>query len=298
MQRQYCGQSGKKANCQVAVTVHYVSPNGHFPAALRLFVPKSWTDTAERLEQAGVPEEYHPERTKGQIALELLDQVRGEKLLPGDVVITDAGHGVSQPFREGLEQRQLFYIAGVTAEMVVFTEEPRWDWPEGNRLEAVPSAGLIWPTTIPTGEPEIAGRMPAAAQGELVREDEGEVVGEIRLGPRLARPGLGPSGCAGAEPIWLLIEERADGKIQYAFSNLRVGTSRIQAVRLWNSRWPVEQGYQQMKEELGLNHFEGRWWRGFHHHTCLVMLAYGFLALEQRREKEAPASPGKKSGLM
>lgn len=109
---------------------------------------------------------------------------------------------------------------------------------------------------------------------------------------------LAQGACAGAEPIWLLIEKRADGKIQYAFSNLPVSTSRIQAVRLWNSRWPVEQGYQQMKEELGLNHFEGRSWRGFHHHACLVMLAYGFLALEQRREKEAPASPGKKSGLM
>jgi SRSO17 transposase len=74
-----------------------------------------------------------------------------------------------------------------------------------------------------------------------------------------------------------------------------VGTSRIQAVRLWKSRWPVEQGYQQMKEELGLSRFEGRSWRGFHHHACLVLLAYGFLALEQRRAKEAPASPGSKS---
>ena len=95
--------------------------------------------------------------------------------------------------------------------------------------------------------------------------------------------------------MWLLIEERADGKIHYAFSNLPACTSRLQAVRLWKSRWPVEQGDQPMKEELGRNHFEGRSWRGFHHHACLVMLAYGFLAWEQRREKEAPASPGKKS---
>jgi SRSO17 transposase len=102
-------------------------------------------------------------------------------------------------------------------------------------------------------------------------------------------------GCAFAKPIWLLIEERADGEIQYAFSNLPANTSRLQAVRLWKSRWPVEQGYQQMKEELGLNHFEGRSWRGFHHHACLVMLAYGFLVLEQLRAKEAPALPGKKS---
>ena len=102
VQHQYCGQLGKKANCQVAVTVHYVSPEGHFPAALRLYLPESWTGSPERLEAAGVPERYRQERTKGQIALELLDQVRREGLLPGDVVITDAGYGVSQEFRDGL----------------------------------------------------------------------------------------------------------------------------------------------------------------------------------------------------
>ncbi len=147
VQRQYCGQLGKKANCQVAVTVHYVAPKGHFPAALRLYVPKPWTSSPERLEEVGVPEECRQERTKGQIALDLLDQVRDERLLPGNVVITDAGYGVSQSFREGLEQRQLFYIAGVTPEMVVFTAEPRWDWPEGNRPAAVPRVDPIWPRT-------------------------------------------------------------------------------------------------------------------------------------------------------
>ena len=138
VQHQYCGQLGKKANCQVAVTVHYVSPDGHFPAALRLYLPQSWTSSPERLEKAGVPKEYRVEQTKGEIALELLDQVRGEKLLPGDVVITDAGYGVSQEFREGLEQRKLFYIAGVTPEMVVFTEEPRWDRPEDRPVRGRP----------------------------------------------------------------------------------------------------------------------------------------------------------------
>jgi SRSO17 transposase len=100
--------------------------------------------------------------------------------------------------------------------------------------------------------------------------------------------------CAFADPIWLPIEEQADGKLKYAFSNLPTDTSRIRAVRLWRSRWPVEQGYQQMKEELGLDHFEGRSWRGFHHHVCLVMLAYGFLALEQGRMKRTRPRPGKK----
>ena len=109
-----------------------------------------------------------------------------------------------------------------------------------------------------------------------------------RLGDRASAPA--------AEPIWLLIEEQADGKLKYAFSNLPADTSRLRAVRLWRSRWPVEQGYQQMKEELGLDHHEGRSWRGFHHHACLVMLAYGFLALEQRRARRGRPRPGKKGG--
>ena len=102
--------------------------------------------------------------------------------------------------------------------------------------------------------------------------------------------------CAGAEPIWLLIEEQADGKLKFAFSNLPPGTSCRQAVRLWKSRWPVEQGYQQLKEELGLDHFEGRSWRGFHHHAAMTLLAYGFLLLERQRQEKHPARPGKKGG--
>jgi len=89
--------------------------------------------------------------------------------------------------------------------------------------------------------------------------------------------------CAGAQPHWLLIERRDDGSVRYAFSNLPAHTSRLAAVRYWRSRWPVEQGYQQMKEELGLDHFEGRSWHGFHRHGVLVMLAYGFLTLERLR---------------
>ena len=295
VQHQYCGQLGKKANCQVAVTVHYVSPAGHFPAALRLFLPKSWTDSPERMERAGVPAEYRHEQTKGQIALELLDQVRGEGLLPGDVVITDAGYGVSQEFRQGLERRGLFYIAGVTPEMVVFTEEPRWDWPEGRPTGTRPRrrARLARGNPRPVSLKSLAESLPR----RKVTWREGT---KGKLAAKFAWVRVWPGqdwaqgACAGAPPIWLLIEERADGTIQYAFSNLPASTPRIRAVRLWKSRWPVEQGYQQMKEELGLNHFEGRSWRGFHHHACLVMLAYGFLVLEQLRAKEAPAQPGKK----
>jgi SRSO17 transposase len=295
VQHQYCGPLGKKANCQVAVTVHYVSPTGHFPATLRLFLPESWTSSPQRLDTVGVPEDDRAEQAKGEIALELLDQVRGEELLPGRVVITDAGYGVSQAFREGLEQRKLFYIAGVTSEMVVFTEEPSWDWPEerptGGRPRKRPR--LAEGSPRPVSLKSLAESLPR--QKVTWREGtKGKLAAKftwVRVWPG---QGWAEGACAGAEAIWLLIEERADGQIQYAFSNLPARTSRIQAVRLWKSRWPVEQGYQQMKEELGLDHFEGRSWRGFHHHACLVMLAYGFLALEQRRAKEAPAQPGTK----
>jgi SRSO17 transposase len=295
VQHQYCGQLGKKANCQVAVTVHYVSPKGHFPAALRLYLPQSWTASPERLVKAGVPEAFREERTKGQIALELLDQVRGEGRLPGRMVLADAAYGVSQALRDGLAQRELFYIVGVTSEMVVFTEEPRWEQPgpsRGGRPRTKPRLAEESPRPITLGE--LAQRLPR--RKVTWREGtKGKLSGRfswVRVWPA---QGWERGECALAEPHWLLIEEQADGKIQFAFSNLPVGTSRLEAVRLWKSRWPVEQGYQQMKEELGLNHFEGRSWRGFHHHACLVMLAYGFLTLEQHREKEVPAPPGKKS---
>ncbi|MBV8318553.1 MAG: IS701 family transposase [Planctomycetaceae bacterium] len=295
VQRQYCGQLGKKASCQVAVTVHSVAPRGHFPVALRLYLPQSWTSSPQRLEAVGVPEPYRRERTKGQIALDLLDQVRAEQLLPGNVVITDAGYGVSQSFRDGLEQRQVFYIAGVTPEMVVFTAEPRWVWPAGQ-----PTGGR------PRSRPHLAEDNPRPVSLKSLAESlprrkvtwregtKGKLSAKfawVRVWPG---QGWAEGACAGADALWLLIEERADGKIQYAFANLPACTRRIQAVRLWKSRWPVEQGYQQMKEELGLNHFEGRSWRGFHHHACLVMLSYGFLVLEQLRAKESPVQPGKK----
>ena len=119
-------------------------------------------------------------------------------------------------------------------------------------------------------------------------------------------PGRGwtTGDCADARPLWLLIEKQGeDGPVKFAFSNLPAGTSRIAAVRLWKSRWPVEQGYQQLKEELGLDHFEGRGWRGFHHHAAMALLAYGFLLLErhrmtaEREQQKAARSTRAKRGI-
>jgi SRSO17 transposase len=98
------------------------------------------------------------------------------------------------------------------------------------------------------------------------------------------------------EPRWLLIEEQPGGELKYALSNLPARTTLVQAVRLWKQRWQVEQGHQHLKEELGLDHFEGRSWRGFHHHACLVLLAYGFLKLERAQQRSA-AERSEKKGM-
>jgi SRSO17 transposase len=298
VRRQYCGALGKRANCQVAPSVHYVSPRGHYPLAMRLFLPDSWIEDRHRLDKAGVPEGFRRSRTKGEIALELLDAVRGEGL-PGWLALADCGYGVSEEFRAGLEVRGLKYIVGVTEEMVVFAEEPRWeppgpaDRPEGTggRPRRQPRLAEDSPKPVSLKDLAAATKLHKVTWREGTK---GELSGHfawLRVWPA---GGWARGYCAAAGPIWLLIERQADGELKYAFSNLPPETTRLRAVRLWKSRWPVEQGYQQMKEELGLDHFEGRSWRGFHHHVCLVMLAYGFLALEQLRAKHDPGEPGKK----
>ena len=278
----------------MAVTAPYVSPEGHSPAAVRLYVPKSWTSPPERPKEVGVPEGWRRGRTKGRIAPDLLDEVRDEELLPGDVVITDAGSGVSPPFRAGLERRQLFPIAGVTATMVVFIAEPRRVWPvPSTRGRPRSTPPLADESPRPVGLKSRADRLPRGkvTWREGTKGKPAAKFARVRVGPA---QDWGRGGCAGAEALRLLIEERADGTIRSASSDLPARASRIKAVGPWKSRWPVEHGYQEMKEELGLNHFEGRSWRGFHHHACLVMLAYGSLVPDQRRVKEAPVQAGKK----
>lgn len=288
VQRQYCGALGKKANCQVAVSVHYVSPKGHYPLDLQLYLPDSWLADTKRLDKVGVPKDQRHARTKHEIALELLDRVRSEGL-PGCSVVADAGYGVSGVFRDALEQRGLKYIVGVTSDMVVFTQEPKWDRREtakGSqgrpRKRPQLAAGSPRPVTLR----EVAGRVQLQRVGwrEGTKGTLSSHFAWLRIWPG---HGWATGDCADAKPLWLLIEKQGgEGTLKFAFSNLSANTSRLSAVRLWKCRWPVEQGYQQLKEELGLDHFEGRSWRGFHHHAAMTLLAYGFLLLERQRMTE------------
>jgi SRSO17 transposase len=293
VQRQYCGALGKRANCQVAVSVHYVSPNGHYPLDLRLYLPDSWLADVDRLDRAGVPDDERRALTKPQIALELLDRVRGEGL-SGQVAVADAGYGVSGTFRAGLAARGLTYVVGVTEDFVVFPEKPTWVPPKPSsrgRPAKRPHLAEDCPPPVTLAEMTRRVRLRRRTWREGTKGKMSARFGWVRVWPGT---GWQTGDCAGADPIWLLLEEQADGKLKYAFSNLPEGTPCIRAVRLWKSRWPVEQGYQQLKEELGLDHFEGRSWRGFHHHAALALLAYGFLLLERHREQEHPVGPEKK----
>ena len=294
VQRQYCGARGKKDNCQCAVSLHYVGIKGHLPLAMRLYLPQSWIDDPARLDKAGVPREFRRLITKWEIALELLDQVRGEGL-PGQIVVTDAGYGVPHEFRDRLASRGLYYVVGMTGDANVFLSQPTWLQPDpASRGLGRPRQGLRLSEdhARPKSLKEWAGRLP---RQELSWREGAKGAMTAWFSWTRVWPAYGwqTGECAAAEPVWLLVEERAGGQIKYAFSNLPGETPMSEGVAYWKSRWPVEQGYLQMKSELGLDHFEGRSWRGFHHHTCLVMVAFGFLELERvRANANANANAG------
>src|SRR3954470_10734765 len=209
VQRQYCGALGKRANCQVLVSVHYVSPQGHYPLDLRLYLPDRWLADPARLDKAGVPEPERRPLTKAHIALELLDRVRAEGL-PGWAAVADAGYGVSGEFREGLAARGLRYIVGVTEDLVVFPEPPQWLPPApatGGRPQTRPQLAGGSPRPVPLHA--LAARWPRR-KVTWRQGTKGKLSG--RFAWRRVWPGHGwqRGDCAGAEPVWLLIEEQAD----------------------------------------------------------------------------------------
>ena len=301
--RQYSGTLGKRANCQVAVSLHYAGPGGDYPLALRLYLPEAWTGDPARLDRARVPVAERTFETKWEIALELLGGMRAEGL-PHRLVVADAGYGAVTEFRDGLEAREESSIVGLLGSESVFTEPPAWVLPEPKGRGRPPTrAHLAAEAPRPIAVKDLAERLDRTT----VRWREGTKgwleaeFAWVRVWPA-HRWGNGvPAGAipdADEAARWLLVEWRADGTIQYALSNLPAATTLEAAVPLWKERWQVERGYLQLKDELGLDHFEGRSWTGFHHHAALAFLAYGFLALERRRAATEPerAAPTGEAG--
>jgi SRSO17 transposase len=298
--RQYTGTLGKQDNCQIAVSLHYAAPGGDYPLAVRLYLPESWTSSPVRLDEAHVPEAERVFQEKWRLALALLDQVRAEGL-PHQAVLADAGYGEIGPFRRELEARGETYLVGLSGEEVVHTSPPVWAM-KLRRARGRPPRR--WYPLAGTPRPLAVHALAETLERTPVTwrlGAKGPLHAEFAWLPVWAgygrQAGRDLEDVPDPKPRWLLVEWRADGTIKYALSNLPVEATLEQAVALWKRRWQVEQGYQQLKDELGLDHFEGRSWPGFHHHATMTFLAYGFLALERARgtpttlETEGPSSP-------
>jgi SRSO17 transposase len=284
--RQYSGTLGKLGNCQVAVAVHLATEEESLPLDWALYLPQAWIDDRKRCHKAGVPENT-PFRTKGELALELIDHLLGWGLAR-EPILADAGYGNSSEFRQGLTDRHLSYVVGVESSTVVWDRPTQRIQRRRRRREGrpprpyyyrgEPQALSDWATTLP------AERWRAVTWRQGRRGPQRSRFAACRVQPA---HGYG-QGRPELEPVWLLIEwpTEAEAPTKYWFSNLPEGVSLRRLVQLAKLRWRVEQNYQQLKEELGLDHYEGRGWQGWHHHVTLGCLAYGFLLLERQHHKK------------
>jgi len=295
--RQYCGVLGKVTNCQVGVSLTYVGQEVSWPYAMDLYIPKSW----DQLEDAGcvlMREKTHmPEnaryREKWQIALEQIDIARKEGV-PHRAVVADCWYGDITGFREGLAERQERYVVGVHSNTGVFLTPPVFVAPQATkRRRGRPRKHpeLIELNPLPV-KVSTLGAMVAEGDWEhleLRRDSRGSLLQVEAISQRVW-PAQGYRKGDFHEEVWLIIERRPKGQgqfeLRYYFSNMPQDMPTLELVRLLHERFWIEQGYQQMKEELGLDHHEGRSWIGWHRHVLLVFLAFGYLTRLRLQEKK------------
>jgi SRSO17 transposase len=277
---QYCGQLGKQANCQVAVTLSITNHDASLPVAYRLYLPKSWAEDDIRRRKAKVPEDIEF-KTKPEIALE---QIRWacKVGLPGKMVLVDAGYGHDSKLRAGITELGRTYVAGIQPQTLV--------WKPGVRPGRAPKKGRRdAPNTTSVKDLAIGLR---ARAWRTIKWREGT---NEWLSSRFARVRVHVassherSGKSSKE--WLLIEwpEGEDAPTKYWLSTLPKNITFRDLVDAAKLRWRIERDYEELKQEVGLGHYEGRGWRGFHHHATLCIAAYGFLVSE--RETIPPSGP-------
>jgi SRSO17 transposase len=283
--RQYCGQVGKQENCRVAVSLSVATWSSSLPVEYRLYLPKEWAEDAERREKTEVPEEVEFQ-TKPAIAL---DQIRAAVAgnLDRGVVLADAAYGINTEFRDGLTELELQYVVGVQSSMTV--------WEPGKQpLPAKPRGRMGRPPRLlqrstdhqPVSVKQLAMRLPTTAFREITWREAGERKLQSRFAAVRVRPAH--RDYEQAEPHqeeWLLIEWPREEKepTKYWVSTLPPTTKLKALIKMAKHRWIIERDYEELKQELGLGHFEGRNWRGFHHHATLCIAAYGFLVAERNR---------------
>lgn len=283
--RQYSGQLGKQDNCQVAVSVSLASAEASLPVAWRLYLPETWAEDAARRKRAKVPTEV-TFRTKPQIALEQIGALAADPAAPRGVVLADAGYGNDTHFRLGLEDLGLSYVVGILSSTSFWAPGTGPVSPDGTPGPGRPAKRLRRPAgQRPVSAKALAKSLAAEAWREITWR-EGTTAEPLRS--RFAGVRVRPAhrDRRRSEPWpeqWLMIEwpEGEPEPTKYWLANLPAATSLERLVYLAKLRWLIERDYRELKQELGLGHYEGRSWPGFHHHAALTIAAYGFL-LEER----------------
>jgi len=291
--RQYCGRLGKTENCQVAVSLSLANSHGSLPLDYQLYLPEEWTAEPSRCKKTGVPQAIEF-RSKGQIAREQIKSALAKGVARG-VVLGDAAYGTEVDFRDELKELGLIYALGVRSTASVW-------W--GKHQPAIAQKSTRRPRTRlvrdahhqPASVLEVARALKSKSWRTVSwREGTKEKLSSrfARVRVRAAQQNLA------RDEEWLLIEwPQGEGEPRhYWMSTLPLETSFKELVFNAMGRWMIERDYQELKSELGLSHYEGRNWRGFHHHATLCIAAYGFLMLERLRGKknsarfEEPALP-------
>lgn len=264
VQRQYTGSAGKVTNCQVGVSLAAATDNDHLPIDFELYLPESWIDDAERRREARIPDEV-VFQTKIELALGMIERAK-EAGLPGSIILADAAYGDSTTFRNAVRYLWGFdFAVGVSSNLKVI--------PLNTRRQAA---------TIG----EVAGRLPSSAFRKLTWRDGSKA----RLRSRFCFMRVKTTHDDGIalqdrEPLWLIIEwpEHEAQPTKFALSTLPEKMSKKQIVRILKERWRTERMYEDLKGELGLDHFEGRSFTGWHHHVSVVLCCFAFVVAERVR---------------
>ena len=287
--RQYCGELGKVANCQVLVSLTLARGEVPVPVGLRLFLPPCWTDDPDRCAAAGVPQAARAAQTKPEIALAEIDRVLAAGL-HFRCVLADAGFGSSPNFRQGLDGRGLSWAVGIACTQLVY--------PTTVRLRpALTPTGRSAKHPLPNRPPEAAAAMLQTQRWRRITWRNG-TKGPLsaRFAARRVRVADGPTNADNirlpGEAVWLIGEWRDSGEKKDYLSNLPKLTSLRRLAATVKARWSCEQVHQQLKQDLGLGDFEGRSWTGLHRHALMTCIAFAYL---QHRRLRA-AGRGKKGG--
>ena len=290
---QYCGQLGKKANCQVLVSTTLARHEVPVGLGLRLYLPADWVEDQPRRARARVPEDI-VFRPKWQIALDEIDRVTASGARFG-CVLADADYGKVPEFRHGLSQRDRRFAVGIGPTQKVYPADVRLSAPRRK-----PGRGGQPKHPVPSVESQsiesLMAALPAAAWRTLSWRSGTKGALQAAFAARRVRVADGAAIARGqhlpGEEVWLVGEERAGGERKYHLANHPAETTLEELVAWIKGRWACEQMHQQLKEELGLGHFEGRSWRGLHHHALLGLLAFAFLQHLRLAQKKLAGPSG------